>query len=272
VRVHDADAGRARAVAAAIGAEAAPDLGALARGCDVVFSCVPTNDVVRAVYLGPGGIAAAMRAGGVTVDCSTIGPEVTLAVHEALAARGVAHLDASMLGSVRQAEEGAISFVVGGDAPAFARAEPLLRELGRLVRRVGGPGAGNRLKLAHQTLVAANAVAVAEALALCLETGVDVETFHDVIVNGTGMAHSRYLENRVPRMRAGDFSPLFALKFMAKDARLARDMAPALADKLPLLRAAIATLEEGEKAGFGDDDFSAAMKVLERRTGRRVAK
>ncbi len=270
VRVHDADGARARRVATEIGAEAATGLADLARGADVVFTCVPTNEIVRAIYLDADAFDAAARDGTVTIDCSTIGPDVTREVHASLAAKGVRHLDASMLGSVKQADEGTISFVVGGDAAAFETAKPFLAATGRMIRHVGGSGAGNRMKLVHQTLVAGHAVAVAEALALCLETGTDIEAFHEIVVQGTGFAHSRYFENRVPRMRAGDFSPLFMLKFMAKDARLARDMAPALADRLPALRAALQTLEEAEAAGHGDDDFSAVMKILERRVGRGI--
>ncbi len=105
------------------------------------------------------------------------------------------------------------------------------------MRHVGPSGAGNHMKLIHQTLVAGHAVAVAEAMGLCLETGADVETFHEIVTQGTGFAFSRYFENRVPRMRSGDFSPLFALKFMLKDARLARDMTEDAGGKFPALAA-----------------------------------
>jgi len=106
-------------------------------------------------------------------------------------------------------------------------------------------------------------------MGLCLETGADIEAFFDIVTQGTGFAYSRYFENRVPRMRAGDFSPLFMLKFMLKDARLARAMAPDPAS-YPALQAVIATLEEAEAAGFGDADFSAAMRAVEGRIGKTI--
>ncbi len=268
----DADPGTTTAVAAKTGAIACTTLADVAAKVDVLFTCLPNNDVVRQVYLGPHGVATAVRPGTITIDCSTVGPDATLDVYSGLKAKGVSHLDASMLGSVNQANEGTISFVVGGDEDAFERAKPVLARTGQLIRYCGPSGSGNRMKLVHQTLVAGHAVAVAEALALCLETGVDIEMFYDIVTKGTGMAHSRYFENRVPRMRSGDFSPQFMLKFMAKDARLARDMAPELASKLPVLSAAIKTLEEGEAAGFGEEDFSAAMKVLDGRIGKSIKK
>ena len=266
----DANADLAAKVCADTGAEAASSLAEIAGASDVLFSCLPNNDVLRSVYLGEGGIASAIRAGAISIDCSTVGPDATRDVYEGLKERGASHLDASMLGSVKQATEGTISFVVGGDAEAFARAQPVLAACGQLIRHCGPSGAGNHMKLIHQTLVAGHAVAVAEAMGLCLETGADIEAFYDIVTQGTGFAYSRYFENRVPRMRGGDFSALFMLKFMLKDARLAREMAPDAAN-YPALAAVIATLEEAEAGGWGEDDFSAAMRAVEARIGKKIA-
>ncbi|HSE76486.1 MAG TPA: NAD(P)-dependent oxidoreductase [Alphaproteobacteria bacterium] len=269
---YDADPSVSQRVAIAANAKAARDLTKLAANCDILLSCVPDDAAVREIYLGTGGVASGVRPGTITVDCSTVSPDVSREVYDGLKRSGASHLDASMLGSVRQANEGTISFVVGGDDGAFERAKPILAAVGQMIRHVGASGAGNQMKLVHQTLVAGHAVAVAEALALCLASGTDIEAFYEIVTKGTGMAYSRFFENRVPRMRESEYSPLFMLKFMAKDARLARAMAPELAGRLPLLDAVIATLEEGEAAGWGGDDFSATMKVLERRTGRSVRK
>jgi 2-hydroxy-3-oxopropionate reductase len=253
------------------GAEACGSVGQIAARSEVLFTCLPNNDVVRSVYLGPDGVASAIEAGAITIDCSTVGPDATSDVYAGLQEKGVRHLDASMLGSVKQATEGTISFVVGGDDDAFTEARPVLACVGEMIRHVGASGAGNRMKLIHQTLVAGHAVAVAEALSLCLATGTDVDSFYEIVTQGTGFGTSRYFENRVPPMRQGDYTPHFMLKFMLKDARLARDMVPESGDQLPALAAVIETLEQGEAMGFGEDDFSAAMKVLEARVGRTLA-
>ena len=155
---------------------------------------------------------------------------------------------------------------MGGGAEAFERAKPVLSACGQLILHCGPSGAGNHMKLIHQTLVAGHAVAVAEAMGLCLETGANIEAFFDIVTQGTGFAYSRYFENRVPRMRAGDFSPLFMLKFMLKDARLARGMIDDAERSYPALSAVVATLEEAVDQGWGEADFSAAMKVVEART------
>ncbi|MEM6547009.1 MAG: NAD(P)-dependent oxidoreductase [Pseudomonadota bacterium] len=256
-------------VCAESGAVPAASITEIAAGADILFSCLPDNAVVRAVYLGADGVASAIRPGTVTIDCSTVGPDATRDVHAGLAAKGASHLDASMLGSVKQANEGTISFVIGGEADAVDRARPALEAVGGLIRHCGPSGAGNHMKLIHQTLVAGHAVAVAEAMGLCLETGCDIEAFYDIVTQGTGFAYSRYFENRVPRMRDGDFSALFMLKFMLKDARLAREMAADPA-RYPALAAVIATFEDADTAGEGDADFSAAMRAVEARIGKRI--
>ena len=260
----DANADLAARVCAEAGAQACDGIADIAGRADILFTCLPNNDVVRAVYLGPDGVGAAIKRGAITIDCSTVGPDATREVSAGLAARGASHLDASMLGSVTQATDGNISFVVGGEAEAFAAARPLLARLVGMIRHVGPSGAGNRMKLIHQTLVAGHAVAVAEALSLCLATGTDIDAFHDIVTQGTGFGYSRYFENREPRMREGDYSPLF----MLKDARLARDLVADAGAQLPALNAVIGTLEEAEAMDLGDADFSAAMKVLEARLGK----
>ena len=268
--VYDQDPELTARVAEAIRAEAAPSIPAIAEQTDVLLTCLPNNDVVRSVYLGHGGITTTIRAGTVTIDCSTVGPDASRDVAGRMAGQGVSHLDASMLGSVKQANEGTISFVVGGDADVLERVRPVLAACGGLIRHCGPSGAGNQMKLVHQTLVAGHAVAVAEAIGLCLETGTDLDTFYEIVTQGTGFAYSRYFENRVPRMRSGDFSAQFMLKFMLKDARLARDMVEDADRRYPALDAVIESLEEGVAAGWGEADFSAAMKAVEARTGRRI--
>ncbi|MGI9524341.1 MAG: NAD(P)-dependent oxidoreductase [Hyphomicrobiaceae bacterium] len=266
---YDAKLETTNRVCQATGAGACRSIAEIAGLCDILFTCLPSNDVVRSVYLGDGGVLSAARSGTTTIDCSTIGPEISREIYHKARETAVQHLDASMLGSVAQAEDGSISFVIGGDKDAVEFALPALEKVGSLIRHCGGSGTGNQMKLLHQALVAGHVVAVAETLALCQELGADIDIFYDVVTKGTGFAYSRYFEKRVPRICQGEYSPLFMLKFMAKDARLAREMIPVAkrdsSRNLQLLDAAIATLEEGENRGLGEEDVSAATKVLQAR-------
>lgn len=243
------------------GVEAAPSLAAAAGAVGVLFTCLPNDAVVREVYLGEGGIAQSIGEGALTVDCSTVSSGITREVSAAMAEQGVSHLDAAMLGSTPQAESGEIGFVVGGAREAFERAAPLLDILGRFRKHAGPSGSGHRIKLIHQTLVAANAVAVGEALALCAASDTDLDCFYDVVCNGGGFAYSRYFEKRIPRMRDGDFSPLFMLDLMAKDAGLARDLARDVGLGTPMLDRVVGLFDEARGAGWGRDDFSAVARL-----------
>ena len=263
LQVYDIDAKARERAAAVAGVAAVSDLAPAAAGAEVLFTCLPNDAVLRAAYLEGGGIAGAVAEGTVTVDCSTVSPKATQEVAAALQARGAAHLDAAMLGSVPQAETGEIGFVVGGDRQAFEAVTPLLDVLGRFRIYAGGSGAANRIKLIHQTLVAANAVAVAEALALCNATGTDLDCFYDVVCNGGGFAYSRYFEKRLPRMRAGDFSPLFMLQLMKKDAALARELAADAGLPAPLLDQVVARFEAALEQGLGAEDFSAVARLYD---------
>ena len=266
--VSDSAADARRRAAAIEGVSVAGGAQDAAAASALLFTCLPNDAVLRSVYLGNEGLQAALAPGTVTLDCSTVSPTATREVHDALAARGVQHLDAAMLGSVPQAESGEIGFVVGGPRDAYERAGPLLDILGRFRTHAGPSGAGNRIKLIHQTLVACNAVAVAEAVALCLATNTDLDSFYDVVCNGGGMAYSRYFEKRIPRMREGNFDSLFALAFMKKDAGLARDLAKEAAFEAPLLEQVMARFEQASEAGWDAEDFSAVAHLYERAIGR----
>ena len=154
---------------------------------------------------------------------------------------------------------------------AYERVGPLLDVLGRFRKYAGPSGAANQIKLIHQSLVAINAAAVAEAVALCLATDTDLDCFYDVVCGGGGFAYSRYFEKRVPRMRGGDFSPLFMLDLMTKDAGLAQDLARGAAQATPLLDQAVALYRQGQDNGWGCEDFSAIAHLYEQRLGRSFA-
>ena len=243
----------------------------VAARASVIFTCLP-NDVVRAVYLGAGGIAAGGTAGLITCDCSTVSPEATLEVGRALRAKGITHMDTPMLGSQPQAVSGEIFFIVGGDEAAVERIAPYLDIMGKLHMYVGGPGMGNRVKLIHNGLVAVTATAVAEALAVCVQSGVEPDTFYEVVRKGGGMAYGTYFERRAKRIFDGEFSPTFMCELMRKDAGLALALAKASGVPTPILEETKRTYDEAVDGGWGKEDFSAVTHVIETRIGRKLSR
>ena len=269
--VYDASAAAATAAGKQPGVSVVGSPGDVAARVTVLFTALPNDDIVRAVYLGPGGVAAGARPGLVTCDCSTVSPEATVEVATGLAARSVVHMDTPMLGSQPQAVSGEIFFIVGGDRDKLATIKPYLDIMGRLHMYVGPSATGNRVKLLHNGLGAVVAVAVAETLATCVQSGVDPRVFDDVVRNGGGMAFGTYFDRRVRRMLDGDFSPTFAAELMLKDAGLALDLARSAKVPTPILEETKRTFAEAVADGWGKEDFSAVTHVIEQRIGRRIS-
>ena len=268
--VYDANPAASAAVGALPGVTVAASPAAVASEASVVFTCLPNDAIVREVYLGAGGIAVGARPGLVTCDCSTVSPEATLALHRELATKGITHLDTPMLGSQPQAVSGEIFFIVGGDASKLPLIAPYLSIMGKLHMHVGPPASGNRVKLLHNGLAAVVSVAVAEALAVCVQSGVDPYVFYEVVMNGGGMAYGRYFDRRVKRMLDGDFSPTFAVELMRKDAGLALDQARAAGVPTPMLEETKRTYDAAVDGGWGREDFSGVTHVIEERIGRKI--
>ena len=269
VLAYDADWATCERAEKIAGVRVAHSLSEIAAGTGVLFTCLPNDRIVREVYLGENGMAQALTSGAITVDCSTVSPAITRQIHAALAEAGVRHMDAAMLGSLPQAETGEIGFVVGGDPDAFEEIAPLLDILGRFRRYAGPTGSGHQIKLIHQMLVAVNAVAVSEAVALCLATGTNLDSFYDVVCGGGGFAYSRYFEKRVPRMRAGDFTPLFTLGLMTKDIMLSQGLARSAEVDTPLLDHVVGTFMQAGQEDWGAEDFSAVAHLYEAAIGRK---
>jgi 3-hydroxyisobutyrate dehydrogenase len=269
--VYDASAAAATAAAQQSGVTIAASAGEVAARVAVLFTCLPNDDIVRAVYLGPGGVGAGGRAGLVTCDCSTVSPEATLEVAAGVKARGIVHMDTPMLGSQPQAVSGEIFFIVGGERDKLDTIKPYLDIMGRLHMYVGPSATGNRVKLLHNGLGAVVAVAVAETLATCVQSGVDPYVFDEVVRNGGGMAFGTYFDRRVRRMLEGDFSPTFAAELMLKDAGLALDLARSAKVPTPILEETRRTYGEAVAEGWGKEDFSAVTHVIEKRIGRRLS-
>ena len=269
--VYDASAAAAAAAATQPGVTVAASPSEVATRVAVLFTCLPNDDIVRAVYLGADGIAAGARPGLITCDCSTVSPEATLAVAAGVKARGIVHMDTPMLGSQPQAVSGEIFFIVGGERDRLDAIKPYLDIMGRLHMYVGPSASGNRIKLAHNGLAAVVSVAVAEALAMCVQSGAEPSVFYDVVRNGGGMAFGTYFDRRVKRMLDGDFSPTFMAELMLKDVGLAVDLARAAKVPTPLLDETQRTYGEAVAGGWGKEDFSAVTHVIEKRIGRRLS-
>lgn len=253
---------------AAEGATPADDPAAVAAAADVVVTSLPDVPAVEAVYLGERGLVGAARSGQVFVDTSTVGPDTSRRLAEALAARGAAFLDAPVSGGVAGAMAGTLTIMVGGDAAAFERAGAVLAAMGQRIHHVGPTGVGATVKLANQLLVAINLAGVAEALVLATKAGADPAVVLEVV--GTSFGGSRMLDRAVPLFLGRSFAGGTPVDLIRKDLGLIADLANELG--VPLAEGATArrVFDAASSAGLGPQDMAAVVLPLEERTGTRV--
>ncbi len=248
--------------ASAHAAELAESPAALAGASDIVVTMVVDGDQVESVLLGAGGVASGGRPGLLCIDCSTIGPAATERIAAGLEPHGIHLIDAPVTGSAPRAADATLTIMAGGTAEDFALGRSVLDAVGRLVLHVGPLGHGQTIKLINNSVAAANALTVAEALVVASDAGVDLDSLVAVMEAGSG--GSTMLGMKAAPMRTHDFAPLFKLDHMLKDVRLCLDAA-----RIPFGTAAAAgeALREAAELGFGEADFAAIVAAVERRTG-----
>jgi 3-hydroxyisobutyrate dehydrogenase-like beta-hydroxyacid dehydrogenase len=241
---------------------------AVGAAADVVVTMVVDGEQVREALLGSDGVAQGAAPGTLCIDMSTIAPAQTRAIGAQLAERGIHVLDAPVTGSSPKAQDGTLTIMAGGSAEDFARAEPLLRIMGELVVHVGELGHGEMLKLINNSVAAANAATVGEALLVAQRTGVDLDALGRVMGKGSG--GSAMLELKSCAMREHDYTTLFKLEHMLKDVRLCLEEGQAAGVPFVAASRARDVLVAALGRGHGDDDFAALVEALEAFAGLRL--
>jgi 3-hydroxyisobutyrate dehydrogenase-like beta-hydroxyacid dehydrogenase len=234
---------------------------AVAESADVVFTSVPDDDALREVATGDDGIIAGLVPGKTWIDVSTVSPGVSRELAELANATGGAMLDAPVSGSVPQVQSGTLSIMVGGEADAYARAEPLLKLLGTPTR-VGGNGQGLALKLAINLSLAAQMLAFVEGLVLAERDGVERDVAIDVMI--ASPIGSPMLKARAPLVRNLPDEAWFDVRLMHKDIRLALALARDVDLTLSTGEAADEALSHAEQLGYGNRDIAALYASVSR--------
>ena len=250
------------------GAARAESPAAVARACPIVITCVSDTPDVEAVVLGPEGVAEGVASGSLVIDCSTISPQATLEIAQALEAKGASMLDAPISGGSEGAEKGTLSIMVGGRAEDFERAGPYLEAMGTTITHVGAQGAGQTVKLVNQILVVGNCVAMCEALLFAQAGGVDLRKTFDAISQGA--AGSWMFTNRAPQIIRRDWSPGFMVSLQQKDLRLVLAAADEMGVPIPVTAQIFNLYRTLEARGLHEEGNHALIKALEHLSGIEV--
>jgi 3-hydroxyisobutyrate dehydrogenase len=257
----------ARDKLAAVGGRVAGSANEAAAAAEFVVTMLPAGLEVRAVWLGETGLIAHSPKGALLIDCSTIDVETSRHVGAAAQAAGFDMLDAPVSGGVGGAEAGTLTFMVGGEARAFARAEPLLKDMGRTIVHAGPAGNGQAAKVCNNMILGATMIAVCEGFALAEKLGLSQQTLFDICSKSSAQswAMTSYcpVPGPVPASPANrDYAPGFTAAMMLKDLRLAQQAAGATAAATPMGAAAANLYQLLVDAGAGPRDFSAIYRFL----------
>ncbi len=239
-----------------------------ADGATAVITMVVDGPQVEQVLLGEDGAAHGAAEGTLFVDMSTIAPQDTRRIGDALSGRGLPFVDAPVTGSSPKAEDGTLTIMAGGAEADFARARPYFEAMGEVILHVGELGHGQKVKVISNAVAATNCATLAQALVVGKASGVDLEALLQVF--GAGAANSTMVGLKGQPMLRHDYTTLFRLEHMLKDVAICLDESQAAGVPFPAAALARELYAAGMGRGLGDRDFAAVLDVVEGLAGVRL--
>jgi 3-hydroxyisobutyrate dehydrogenase len=266
VKAHDV-AATLLATAKEAGAELATDPGEAARGVDAVVTMLPAGQHVRSVYLSEKGVLAGAGPDTLLIDCSTIDVDSARTVSAAAKEKALDMVDAPVSGGVAGAAAGTLTFMVGGSDQAFARAEPILKAMGKAIVHAGPSGNGQAAKICNNMMLGIQMISVAEGFALAEKLGLAAAKLFEISSKASGQCWS--LTNYCPEPGLvptapsnRNFQPGFTAAMMLKDLRLAQEAAASAGAATPLGAEAAALFALFAGKGREALDFSAIIQMI----------
>jgi 3-hydroxyisobutyrate dehydrogenase len=250
--------------AGGVGVETAKTAAARA---DVVITMLPSGKEVREVYLGSSGIIEDANAGTLLIDCSTIDVETSRAVASEAEKKGLLMLDAPVSGGVGGATAASLTFMVGGSAQAFARAESILQKMGKTIVHAGGAGNGQAAKICNNMILGVSMIAVSEAFVLAEKLGLDHQKLFDISSKSSGQCWSMTsycpVPGPVPTSPANrEYQAGFTAAMMLKDLKLSQDAAKNSGTKTELGADAARIYSQYVASGEASRDFSGIIRFI----------
>jgi 3-hydroxyisobutyrate dehydrogenase len=222
--------------------------------CDIVFIMVSDDAAIREIFTGAKGLLNAKTTGKIIINMSTVSPGISKEMAALCRQQGNHYLDAPVSGSVKQAEEGQLVIMVGGEENAFKQAKPVLEHMGKAML-IGDNGAGNTAKLAINTLLAFHAQGLAEAVVFAQQH--DIKTADLITLINNSALGNVFIKIKGDAIINENYKAAFALKHIAKDLRLAKDEGL----NTPLAEVTYQTFQQAE-ATLGNEDIIAIIKQI----------
>ncbi len=256
--------------AAAMGVKKGRSSKEVAAAADIVITMLPESKDTKSALLDTEGAAEAMKPGMIVIDMCTGSPTIAKEIAVALAARGIAYLDAPVSGGVAKASDGTLSIMASGDEEAYQACLPVLQAMGQEVFYVGQSGNGQTIKLINNMLTGINLVGICEGMVLGMKAGIDPKLLLQIINSSSGESYSSRI--KIPGfVFKRNFNGGFKAKLQHKDLSLATALAREL--QVPVIMGAMAQqyFMAALSGGRGEEDASVIVTLLEKLTGTEVS-
>lgn len=249
---------------AELGARVAATPQEAAADADVIISMLADDNASRQVWLGDKGAIHAAKPGSIFVEASTVSPAWTVELSKSAETKNCSLLDAPVTGTKPHAENGELSFLVGGSQEALEKARPVLEILGRRILHLGPVGNGARMKLINNFMCSVQAAALAEGLVLAERCGLPHDVVADILTNGA--PGSPLVKTLAQRIAAHQYEPNFVLRLMEKDIGYAMDLGQQNHLELRTAAAARELFKDALETEWAEKDFSAVIEPLRARS------
>lgn len=245
----------------------ATQLGDAAIEQDVIITMLQKGEQVQQVCGGTNGLFFHATKGALFIDCSTIDVHNSREVHQLAKENQLLSIDAPVSGGVAGAAAATLTFMVGAEEQAFAKAQPILACMGKKIIHTGDSGSGQAAKICNNMILGISMIAISEAFTLGKKLGLSAEKLFEVVSNSSGQcwAMTHYVPvagilDNVPANNA--YQPGFASTMMLKDLLLSQEAAKSVHLDTPLGAQCTTLYQDFINKGLGDLDFSAIIKLI----------
>jgi 3-hydroxyisobutyrate dehydrogenase-like beta-hydroxyacid dehydrogenase len=251
---------------AKLGANVAPTPKALAQESDLIIAMVTGPEALYDLLFGPEGAAAAFGPEQVFINMSSVSPSFTLELAKQLAPTAIRFVDAPVSGTKKPAVDAQLVILAGGNRQRVQELEPLFLTMGKKVTYCGRIGQGSMMKMFINLLLGLMMEGFAEALNFGRLGGLDLEAMLEVVASGA--MNAPMFQVKAPNIRDKNYPPAFPLKHLCKDAKFVLDTAYELGAPVPAGQMLLHLYRLGVARGWGDEDISAIMRVMEYLSGK----
>lgn len=244
-----------------MGAKRGKNPAEVASTAEIVISCLPTSQSVKQVYLESDGLLDGATEGEILVETGTISPILIRSINDIAKKRNIFIIDAGISGGPMGAENGTLTFIIGGEKQIVHRIRPILEILGNKIYYMGDSGNGVAAKLINNLLSHINANAIIEGFALATKYGLDPKLLYEVIQDSSG--NSRILKRFENYILSGSFNPGMSFELLYKDSYEACELGRQLGVPMFVANAAHSVYEWGRASGLKKENWGMLITLWE---------